>query len=402
VIRDWAVWAVLRLGLLAIILGWVPWPEQVNDLAIYQRWAEGPLAGGTFPTDPMWQYPPLAGPIFRLGAMLPGERIGFALLFLAFDAAIMLMLSWQAARSRRTAGRTLWAWSALITGPLLLARFDVVPTALALAAILVTAPRPAASGALAGIGAWLKAWPILVLSGVRRGDLPRAIAGVVAASLCIVVVLVVTTDQPFGFLTGQAERGLQVESVAAWPFLVARAFGADVAVVYQYGAHEVVADGVPVVAAGSIATTLALLGLVAVQRLRGALEDAAAADVALATVLFSVVTSRVFSTQYFIWLLALGAACLGTSGTRMRRCVMLVVASGAASQLVYPWLYTALLEGRPWALLAQTARVGLAVGAAVLAVGVLVTPRPVRWIDGVNVADAGVVPGAQEPPAGPA
>lgn len=386
-IRDWLVWAFLRLGLLAIVLGWVPWPEQVNDLAIYQRWAEGPLAQGGYPDDPLWQYPPLAGPVFRLGAWLPGDRFGFALLFLACDAAIMGLLAWQSARSGRTGGRTLWAWAALITGPLLLARFDVVPTLLALAAVLVAGTRPTASAALATVGAWLKAWPILVLAGIRRRDLPRAALGVVAASAVIAAVLLAGTDQPFGFLTGQAERGLQIESIAAWPFLVARALGADVAVVYQYGAHEVVAAGVPLVARGCLVATVVLLGVVAVQRLRGALEHHAAADVALAAVLVTVVTSRVFSTQYFIWLLALAAACLGSANTRMRRCVALVVASGAASQLVYPWLYTALLDGRLWALGVQTLRVALAVGAAVVAVGVLLTDRPVRWADGARSGD---------------
>lgn len=377
-IRDWLVWAVLRLGLLAIVLGWVPWPEQVNDLAIYQRWADGALAEGAYPSDPMWQYPPLAGPVFRLGAWLPGERLGFALLFLACDAAIMALLTRQAGRSGRTGGRTLWAWAALITGPLLLARFDVVPTVLALSAVLLAGTRPAASGALAATGAWLKAWPILVLAGVRRRDLPRAALGVVAASAVIVTALLAGTQQPFGFLTGQAQRGLQIESAAALPFLLARALGADVAVVYQYGAHEVVATGVPLVARGCLLATLVLLGVVAVQRLRGALEHHVAADVALAAVLVTVVTSRVFSTQYFIWLLALAAACLGSPGTRMRRGVTLVVASGAASQLVYPWLYSALLEGAAWALLVQSVRIVLAVAAAVVALGVLLSDRPVR------------------------
>ena len=388
-IRDWVVWAALRLGLVGIVLGWVPWPEQVNDLAIYRQWALGPLAEGRFPDDPMWQYPPLAGPVFRLGTSLPGDRLGFVLLFLAFDAAIMAMLAGQANRTGRTGGRTLWAWAALITGPLLLARFDVVPTAAALAAVLVAAAHPGAAGALSAVGAWLKVWPLLVLAGVRRRDLPRAAVGVLAASGAIAGWLLLTTREPFAFLSGQAQRGLQIESVAAWPFLVARLAGADVAVVYQYGAHEVLADGVAEVARASLVATLALLGLVAVQRLRGRLEEHPAADVALAAVLFSVVTSRVFSGQYFIWLLALGAASLGTPGTRMRRCVALLVASGAATQLVYPWLYTALLENNPWAVLVQTVRVVLAVAAAVVAMQVLVTGGPVGVVGGS---------GAQAPP----
>lgn len=368
--RDWLLWGTLRAALVAIILGWIPWPEQVNDLQIYADWSAESLRHGQFPTDERWQYPPLAGPVLLLGWLLPGERLGYVLLFLAWDAAIMLLLSSQARRTGAAGGRRLWALAALVTGPLMLARFDVVPTALAVAAVLMAA-RPLASGALAATGAWVKVWPALVLAGVRRADLPLGVLGAAAASAAIAGILLVTTRDPLSFLSGQAERGIQVESVAAWPFLIARAAGADVTVAYQYGAHEVVAGGVGIAAALTATLTLLLLGLVAVQRLRGALEGLAAPDVVLATVLFTVVGSRVLSGQYMIWLLGLAAVCLGDPRSRMRRSVVLIVAAGAATQLVYPWLYTALLEGHPAALAVQTVRVGLVVAATMLSVGVL-------------------------------
>lgn len=370
---DWAIWLVLRLVALAIIIGWIPWPELVNDLTIYGTWVTDALQFGRFPTDEMWQYPPLAGPVFVAGAWLPGQRLGFALLFLAFDAAIMAMLGRQAGRSGLSAGTRLWALLPVIVGPLLLARFDVVPTAFAVAAVLAAA-RPAASGVLAAIGAWLKVWPLLVLAAVRRPDLPRAALGALGASAVIAGVLAVSTEEPMSFLTGQRDRGLQIESLAAWPFLVARALGAPVEVVYRYGAHEVEAAGVDLVARGATLATLLLLALVAIQRLRGALEPLPGADVALATVLFSVATSRVFSGQYFIWLLALAAVCLADPVTRMRRTIWLLIAAGLATHLVYPWLYSALLAGSPIAVLVQTVRVGLTLAATGTALVVLVHP----------------------------
>ena len=370
---DWAIWLVLRLVALAIIIGWIPWPELVNDLTIYGTWVTDTLQFGRFPTDEMWQYPPLAGPVFVAGAWLPGQRLGFALLFLAFDAAIMAMLARQAGRSGLSAGARLWALLPVIVGPLLLARFDVVPTAFAVAAVLAAA-RPAASGVLAAIGAWLKVWPLLVLAAVRRPDLPRAALGALGASAVIAGVLAVSTEEPMSFLTGQRDRGLQIESLAAWPFLVARALGAPVEVVYRYGAHEVEAAGVDLVARGATLATLLLLALVAIQRLRGALEPLPGADVALATVLFSVATSRVFSGQYFIWLLALAAVCLADPVTRMRRTIWLLIAAGLATHLVYPWLYSALLAGSPIAVLVQTVRVGLTLAATGTALVVLVHP----------------------------
>jgi hypothetical protein len=369
-VLDWLLWAVLRLALVAIIAERIPWPEQVNDLQIYADWARGSLQSATFPQDPLWQYPPLAGPVMLLGWWLPGERLGFVALFLAADAIVMALLSAQARRTRMPGGIRLWALLPLVVGPLVLARFDVVPTALAVAAVLL-ATRAAASGALAAAGAWVKVWPILVLSALARRDLPRGLLGALGASAVIGTAFLLTTSGSLSFVGGQRDRGLQIESLAAWPFLVARLAGAPVEVLYRYGAHEVQAPGVQAAAAIATAVTVMLLCLVAVQRLRGRLDGARAADVALATVLFSVVGSRVFSGQYFIWLLGLAAVCLGDPATRMRRTTWLLVAAGIAAQLVYPWLYSALLDGNPIAVLVQGIRVGLMVAATVVAVLVL-------------------------------
>ncbi len=370
---DWAIWGVLRAGLVLIVAGFVPWPEQVNDLTIYAGWVADTLGEGRFPTDEMWQYPPLAGPVFLLGAWLPGERMGFVSLFLGFDAAIMAMLIGQAQRTGRAAGTRLWALLPVIVGPLLLARFDVVPTTFAVAAVLVAA-RPMASGVLAATGAWLKVWPVLVLAALQRRDLPRGLVGALGASALIAGILLVTTVDPMSFLGGQRDRGLQIESLAAWPFLIARLLGADVEVVYRYGAHEIESAGVQPVAASMVVLTLVLLGVVAVQRLRGALDELSGADVALAAVLFSVATSRVFSGQYFIWLLGLAAVTLGDPASRMRRTSSLLIGAGLATQLVYPWLYSALLEGNPVAVVVQTIRVGLTLAATCVALGVLLRP----------------------------
>jgi hypothetical protein len=58
----------------------------------------------------------------------------------------------------------------------------------------------------------------------------------------------------------------------------------------------------------------------------------------------------------------------------MRRTTALLIAAGVATQLVYPWLYSALLDGNPVAVAVQTVRVGLTVTATVFALGVLLRP----------------------------
>jgi hypothetical protein len=125
---------------------------------------------------------------------------------------------------------------------------------------------------------------------------------------------------------------------------------------------------VGLLAALATITGVVLMGAVVLGRLSGRLDRHLPADVVMASVLFAVVTSRVFSGQYFIWLLGLAAVAVGDPRTRMRQVVGLIIASGLASHLVYPWLYSALLAGQPLAILAQAIRVATIVAATILAV----------------------------------
>lgn len=360
-----------RLAVAVIPFGGTLYPEGhlvINDVRLYGVWA-GELMADIFPAlDPMWQYPPLAAPLFMLGAVGPNDSVGFITLAFLADAAAMAALLVAANRSRRFGGAWLWAAAALIVGPVFLTRFDVFPTSAVMAGLLLVATRPAVAGGLIGLGAALKVWPLLALSAVRRSSLPSGVAGFAA-------VLVVTSaamwlwfgSKALSFLNGQSERGLQVESVAALPFVVAHAFGADVPTRFRYGSMELDVAG-----AGTAATAATVLGLVlltwlAVARLRGRLEHVPGADVAFAAVLVSVVASRVFSPQYSIWLVGIGAVCLVSSRTRMRLPVLLVSVAAVITQAIYPPLYAELIAGFPGATALQAARIGLVVTAMVLA-----------------------------------
>jgi len=371
-VLDWLLWAGYRAVGAAIVLGKLPWPQwAISDIDIYTHWATDSLAMGRFPNDVAWQYPPLAGPLLLLGEKLPGGWGGYVLLFLAFDAAIMFMVSRHARDVGDGSGRRLWALLPVVVGlPLLFSRFDVVPTAFAVAAVLL-ASRPIASGVAAAVGAWIKVWPALAVAGLRRRDLPAGILGLLTASMVLAGLTVATTNDSMAFLHNQHGRGLQIESVMAWPFLVARQMGMQLDVRYEYGSVQVSGSGVALVAAVLPWVTLVLLALVAVQRLRGRLDDLLAADVALAAVLFSVTTSRVLSPQYYIWLFGLAAVALCHPDTRMRRTIALLVGASIAAEMLYPWFYEALIHGSVVALCLQTARVGLTVTATITAALVL-------------------------------
>ncbi|QSY47912.1 glycosyltransferase 87 family protein [Streptomyces griseocarneus] len=69
-----------------------------------------------------------------------------------------------------------------LLGPIVYARYDVMVTAVAVAALLAAARRTRLSGALTGFGALLKVWPLLLLIGTPRGPRTRSTWGAALAT----------------------------------------------------------------------------------------------------------------------------------------------------------------------------------------------------------------------------
>ena len=396
-------WFVTRALLLGAVTGLVPYPDGplvINDVKLYAEWSDL-LVTGRFPTgDDMWQYPPAAGLAFALAALLgPNPVAAFVGIVLAADLAItvVLLVAGNRARGRAASGSSAggndaaWAWviGGLLVGPVLVARFDVLPTLFAVIGLVlatgvaasVAASRrrnwvSAAAGAAFSVGALLKVWPALLLVSVPRRALPAAIAGFIVAAAVVLLGVSLWADGAVSFLGEQGARGLQIESVGAWPFMVANAFVFEVPTEFRYGAMEV---DVPISVPLGLAITVAgfaVLGALAVLRLLGRLEGVAPADVALATVLISVVTSRVLSPQYSVWVVGVAAVTFLDPRSRTRLAVWLLVPSILVTQAIYPFGYGSFTEGAWWAVLLQSVRIVLLLAATVVAVVAVVrAPR---------------------------
>jgi len=394
-----AAWFVTRALLVGAAAGIVPYPDGplvINDVKLYAEWSDL-LVTGRFPTgDDMWQYPPAAGLAFALAALLgPNPVAAFVGIVLAADLAItvVLLVAGHRARGDAASGNdAAWAWviGGLLVGPVLVARFDVLPTLFAVIGLVlatgvaasVAASRrrnwvSAAAGAAFSVGALLKVWPALLLVSVPRRALPAAIAGFVVAAAVVLLGVGLWADGAVSFLGEQGARGLQIESVGAWPFMVANAFAFDVPTEFRYGAMEV---DLPITIPLGLAITVAgfaVLGAFAVLRLIGRLEGVAPADIALATVLVSVVTSRVLSPQYSVWVVGVAAVTFLDPRSRTRRAVWLLIPSVLVTQAIYPFGYGSFTEGAWWAVLLQSIRVVLLLAATVVAVVAVVrAPRP--------------------------
>ena len=258
---------------------------------------------------------------------------------------------------------------AVLVGPVWLARFDVVPTLAAVVALVLVA-RPVWSGAAAAAGTLLKVWPGLMLIALPRRSLPRGILGFVVMSAAILGGVMLWSTGGVSFLGEQGARGLQVESVGALPFMVWNVF-TEVPTQFRFGAMEV---DVPVTIPLGLAITLAglaVLALLGVLRLLGRLETLGPADVALVALLVSMVTSRVLSPQYSVWVVGVAAVTFLDPASRMRTVVWLLVPSILVTQVIYPYGYGSFLNGDWWAVALQVIRVGLLVAATGLGLAIV-------------------------------
>jgi hypothetical protein len=343
---------------------------------VYRGWYEV-LSNGSFPAhDVTWQYPPGAAlPVLAPG-LLPSLDYGHA--FIALTALCDVLIFVMLLRAARAAGRGLsgaWLWAvglaALSTMPW--NRLDLVVTALAMAALMVAAyQRPwsdRAFGALVALGSLVKIWPVLLLIGTRKGRRSRGVG--VAAALTVLVVtacFVLTMPNAFSFLSGQKSRGIQIESVGAMPFHLARHLGWSGTWAAKDGSHEFVGPYVESVSLIMRALTVLAFGWLLWWRRRSDLgRSHVLPDAALTATLLFVVTSRVISPQYMVWLIGLAAVCLLRPDTTQRPVAYLLLAACVLTTLDFPLLYRELRDdGAPLAIANLYARNLLLVAAAVL------------------------------------
>lgn len=350
------------------------------DEVLYRDWAIL-IANGSFPVgDDLYQYPPGAGLLFLgVEASLGSFHRAFTFAAVAADVLIFALLLFRVYR-RGDSWRGPWTWivGGLLAGGLLYERFDLFPTFLAVAAMVLLS-RPFIAGLLAGVGATVKVWPIFTLFALRRQDLRAGILGALVGIACVIVLAYLVAPNPLAFLTGQAERGLQIEASPAVPILIAAQLGLIPSpAVDRYGSTELDAALGGEVAWIGIGIALALVATVVVQRLRGRLESIPGPDVALAVVLVFVAFNRVNSAQFFIWIAGVAAVVLLDRRSRMVIPVALAFVSMLPlSQYLGPF-YWALQAQTIEAVTLQVVRGLLVLASAVLAWWFVVSRRAYR------------------------
>jgi hypothetical protein len=269
--------------------------------------------------------------------------------------AVFAVLLHVFAGSRRTHATEMWVLAVPLLGATAYARFDLLPGVLVGATVLLLAAHPRFAAAAAAVATGVKLWPALVLpallSGVRR---PRAVATVVigiGVVLAGATVLVAGWARLVSPLSYQADRGLQIESLAATPAVLGWwlepggwriSYGAS-------RAYEITGPGVGVLLVlTSVLTALLVAGLLSswwwAWRLRGRLSGATVVWLVLSAVTGFIATGKVLSPQYMLWLLPAAAAGLAVAADDrrlVRWCALLLVTTGV-TQLVFPGFYAGL------------------------------------------------------------
>ncbi len=356
---------------------------------IYLGWFDV-LREGRFPaSDEKWQYPPAAALVMLAPGIMPFNYVdSFYVLSFLVDVATFVVLVRASRRHgpERASGQpwAAWIWTAGVAlgGPIGYGRYDLIVTGVAVSGLVLLAglapeDRDAArrrwwGGALLAFGALLKIWPGLLLLGVGPGRRwKQAWTGAVVSGVALTAAFMLAMPGALSFLSHQGGRGIEVESIGALPFQVAVHHGWSGRVALSYGSMEYIGPHVQLVAKICLALSVVALGWLVLWRSSARTwRVSTTADAAFVAVLLFVVTSRVISPQYMVWLVGLAAVCalhFGPSGDSvMRLPAGLVLVATALSCVEYPYYFQELLAAERGAVLLVTVRNLLLVAAALI------------------------------------
>jgi hypothetical protein len=335
-------------------------PDAISfgDLSLYDYWAYQVDNGtGVYGLVTDWVYPALAFvPIWIAGALnlVSYEVSWLTLVFGLNTAAVLLLVRRESNGGVFTGTNASWAFlsALLFLGPVAVSRIDAVSSALAiLGLVAIKRNSTGIAAALFTIAGWIKIWPVALFAAMIAVFKKRLQAIIVATSISasiICVGLLAGGTKVFGFVLQQQERGIQIESVMATPWMWLAKFGsANIFFDDSILTNQVSGPLVQQLAAVSnylLFIALAITAFLAIRAVRaGRNRTQVFALAALTGVLDLIVFNKVGSPQFMIWL-AVPLVALVYFGINKSK---VALAMGAAilllTQLVYPVFYIELL-----------------------------------------------------------
>jgi hypothetical protein len=309
-----------------------------GDPLAYREHGQSLLAGLMPYRDFTFEYPPLALLPMALPEFLPGGATSvdaYRWLFLLqntlISCGIAAALAWLARRrwAPGSSSRVLvvYALSVAAVVPLVAWRYDIFVSLLVVLAVVATVKdRPALAGLALGLGALTKVFPafllpVFVVRYVARGDSRAAVrmltGFLLAVALVMIPLILVAGRAGLFFVDWQQARGVEIESVVSGVALLAHlVFGAEASANHAFNSWQISSPLADVLAGPLPILTLVLLALIlaaayvgfrvehrAVSPRQGDLLSACL----MAVLLVVILTNKVFSPQYLVWLLPLAA-----------------------------------------------------------------------------------------------
>jgi hypothetical protein len=285
--------------------------------------------------DAVFEYPPYALIWFLVPHAWAHDvqsfRLAFGLEIWLVDAAIKAVLLWRGLHRRQGFPDLIpflfYSLGSAALGHLLLMKYDAVPAALSLAAVLAVAGgRPLVGGATVALAAGTKAYPalfipILAIAAWQWSDrhLRRYLAGVAIAAAPL---LLLGAWMPWWkFAAFHGGRGLEVGSLAASVVWALHLTGVDASWALVETSNEVGGPLASQLLAPArvfwIVSTLACVAMavasmwrMAHSRADGPAPATTVATLMLMTAVAFVATNTVFSPQFHLWLIPLAALVL--------------------------------------------------------------------------------------------
>jgi hypothetical protein len=335
-------------------------PDAISfgDLSLYDYWAYQVDQGtGVYGLATEWVYPALAFlPIWIAGALnIFSYEISWLFLVFALNTAAALLLVTPPKTAKIFSG-TESSWTLLAAlfalGPVAVSRIDSVSAALAIFGLVAISKKSQGiATALFTFAGWIKIWPIALFAALVSAFQNKLRAFLVATAISVSVIgvgLLVGGTKVFSFVFQQQDRGIQIESVMATPWMWLAKFGSanlffdEVVLTNQVSGVfvEELASISNLILFGALAITV-LLAIRAVSS--GADRNEVFALAALTGVLDLIVFNKVGSPQFMLWVAVPLVALVYFKVQGARAALVMGAAILFLTQLVYPVFYIGLL-----------------------------------------------------------
>jgi uncharacterized membrane protein len=296
------------------------------DLNLYYKYSLQ-IIQGQFPyRDFFIEYPPFA----LLPLLIPqflqigGHSIfKYAVLFIIQNILSYIVMRWQPQRSLVLTEK-LYIFLTAVSGILIVLRYDMFPALLTLLTpLFILLDYPIIAGILLGCAVAAKLYPVVLLpvliayylAGRKYQAMLPLLLGTFG-SICLIFLpfYLLTHGEAFAFIKYHQMRGLQIESVASGliyfcNYLLGQQ---DIKVTNNYGAYHIESPLADIVL--KFLPLLFILGMALIffsslwrfrveRRTNGSIEVESLIAYIFMTLLVFMVTNKVFSSQYILWLL---------------------------------------------------------------------------------------------------